>query len=327
MAPAGDDLSQDRQGDAVMPGNAVRTLLHGIPVTTLASPDGARIVVADHGAHVLSWQPAGGEEMLYLSPMSGYGAGQAIRGGVPVIFPQFGERGHGRRHGVARLQSWQFQGARQDEDSVSGRWQMRGLLDGKVATVQEPETTTEAKAMAKANPRRDSVAGAFLLTLAVRLAGARLILELRIDNVGDQPWQAHAALHTYLKVFDLPQTRVDGLQHVAYLDNALPTTGGSFCAGETVPLCFAGEVDRLYCEVPGAIRLTSGAQRISLTQSGFAEAVLWNPGSVKGRALPDLPKDGYTGFVCIEAACVLQPVALAPGASWHGWQQLHADHP
>ena len=275
--------------------------------------------------------------MLYLSPVSGYGAGQAIRGGVPLIFPQFGERGHGRRHGVARLQSWQFQGAQQDRDSVSGQWQLRGLLDGKASTAPEPETEAEAEAEAEANvdpnananvdSKQDTSAGAFLLTLAVRLAGARLILDLRIDNVGNQPWQAHAALHTYLKVFDLPQTRVDGLQHVAYLDNALPTTGDSLCAGETSPVRFTSEVDRLYTEVLGAILLTSGARRISSTQSGFAEAVIWNPGAVKGKALPDLPPNGYAGFVCIEAACVLQTVALAPGASWHGRQQLHAEHP
>jgi glucose-6-phosphate 1-epimerase len=55
--------------------------------------NGATALVALHGAHVLSWIPADGRERLFLSERAKCGGGAAVRGGVPVIFPQFAERG------------------------------------------------------------------------------------------------------------------------------------------------------------------------------------------------------------------------------------------
>jgi glucose-6-phosphate 1-epimerase len=73
----------------------------------LASADGARVRVLPYGAQVVSWRPApgapgGAGERLYLSARSGYRVGAAVRGGVPVIFPQFADSGPFGRHGFAR---------------------------------------------------------------------------------------------------------------------------------------------------------------------------------------------------------------------------------
>ncbi len=68
----------------------------------LRTPDGAQAIVLLHGAQLVSWIPAGGKEQLYLSPQALYEAGKAVRGGVPVVFPQFEKRGPDRslpRHG------------------------------------------------------------------------------------------------------------------------------------------------------------------------------------------------------------------------------------
>ncbi|MCH5754687.1 hypothetical protein MMA59_22970, partial [Salmonella enterica] len=63
-------------------------------VIRLTAPDGATATMSLNGGHLLSWQPAGAPEQLYLSPRSEYASGKkAIRGGVPVIFPQFSDRG------------------------------------------------------------------------------------------------------------------------------------------------------------------------------------------------------------------------------------------
>ena len=67
-------------------------LFAGLPATELQLPCGDRLVVAHHGAHVLSWV-AGGRERLYLSPQSVMDGHAAIRGGIPVCFPQFNQRG------------------------------------------------------------------------------------------------------------------------------------------------------------------------------------------------------------------------------------------
>ena len=69
----------------------------------------ARVVLHPYGAHVVSWTTADGDERLFLSPRSAYSEGAAIRGGVPVIFPQFNQRGPDfdvPRHGFARNRRW-----------------------------------------------------------------------------------------------------------------------------------------------------------------------------------------------------------------------------
>ena len=35
-----------------------------------------------------------------------------------------------------------------------------------------------------------------------------------------------------------------------------------------------------------------------------------------------MPEDGYRHMLCVEAARIDEPVQLAPGAEWQGWQQL-----
>src|SRR4051794_30111831 len=68
--------------------------------------DGAAVELYTHGAHVTSWKPASGEERLYLSDRSTFAADVAIRGGVPIIFPQFAEMGPLPKHGLARISEW-----------------------------------------------------------------------------------------------------------------------------------------------------------------------------------------------------------------------------
>ena len=77
-----------------------------------ADPDGTAFVAAQ-GAQVLSWQAADGIERLYLSPATGGmtrdGRKAApIRGGVPVCFPQFSDRGPMVKHGFARDLPWRL---------------------------------------------------------------------------------------------------------------------------------------------------------------------------------------------------------------------------
>ena len=77
------------------------------PSLMLTSSDGARAEFALDGGHVVSWTPAGQtEDRLFVSARSTYGPGNAIRGGIPVIFPQFGPFGALKQHGFARNRRW-----------------------------------------------------------------------------------------------------------------------------------------------------------------------------------------------------------------------------
>jgi glucose-6-phosphate 1-epimerase len=82
----------------------------GAPAFRLTTTDGASIVVLQRGAHLISWCDAAGNERLYCSPISPLVGPAAVRGGVPVIFPQFGTLGVVGRHGFARTAEWKCVG-------------------------------------------------------------------------------------------------------------------------------------------------------------------------------------------------------------------------
>ena len=80
------------------------TTVLGQPAMWLRAPDGAEVTVLLHGGQIVSWIPAGDQERLYLSPQAVAGPGQAVRGGIPVCFPQFAKRGPLGQHGFSRQQ-------------------------------------------------------------------------------------------------------------------------------------------------------------------------------------------------------------------------------
>ncbi|GHK52404.1 Aldose 1-epimerase family protein YeaD [Klebsiella aerogenes] len=67
------------------------------PVISRRQLDDLELIVIDHpqvkasvalqGAHLLSWKPAGEEEVLWLSNNTPFKQGVALRGGVPICWP------------------------------------------------------------------------------------------------------------------------------------------------------------------------------------------------------------------------------------------------
>ena len=96
------------------------TTVLGQPAMWLRAPDGAELTVLLQGGQIVSWIPAGDQERLYLSPQAVAGPGNAVRGGIPVCFPQFSKRGPLGAHGFARQQLWQWVEGAQRGDVVVG---------------------------------------------------------------------------------------------------------------------------------------------------------------------------------------------------------------
>lgn len=280
--------------------NIERTTFQSLPATVLTLSEGPRAIVSDHGAQVLSWQPAPGDERLYLSARSGFGAGAAIRGGIPVIFPQFALRGPGARHGLARTVAWEFADSRAGRGFVTATWRLP-LPVPDLATGETRRVECE---------------------LTVNLEERRMDLELHVANPEGSIFTFGAALHTYLRVPDIAQASLVGLQDTPYENQA---AGGTWHTQEARFLRVEGEIDRVYREAPAATELMwrGGATRVR--QEGFVDTVVWNPGQAKCAQLGDMPPDGYREFLCVEAACVHEPVRLAPGEAWSGRQTLLAD--
>jgi glucose-6-phosphate 1-epimerase len=271
---------------------------HALPALQLATASGATAIVTHHGAHVVSWCPRPGDERLYLSPKSAFADGQAIRGGIPLIFPQFGPDGPLPRHGFARNGAWEVAATRTGDD-----WALATLrlTDG-------PGTRA----------RWDH---AFVAELTVLIEGDRLEIELGIENPGDTPLAFTGALHTYLATKQVELVRLEGLRGTSYRDQ----TAAQIVREERADaVTVADEVDRIYLDAPPRLTLGEGGRWLAVEQSGFRDTVVWNPWETRGAAIADLPADGFRRMLCVEAAAVAEPVVVAPGESWAGRQGLVA---
>jgi glucose-6-phosphate 1-epimerase len=280
---------------------ASATLIKGInnlPKVVLISKDGAHAEIYLHGAHLTSWTPAGGEERLFLSRASQFRPGTAIRGGVPVIFPQFAGRGPLPKHGFVRTSEWEL--VETDIDSTATSATFR-LTDSEVTRQIWPH--------------------AFSALLTAAIQARQIELSLEISNPGSSVFSFTAALHTYLGTADISATTIEGLGKLAYLDS---TASDCLADQAEADLSFNSEVDRIYLDTlsPLVVHLPGGS--MTIVSRGFPDTVIWNPWREKGEALTDLEPEGYRHFVCLEAAVIGSPATLQPGESWRGVQGLKA---
>jgi len=161
----------------------------GQPAVALTADDGARATVLLHGGHLVSWIPAGGQEQIYVSPESRFGEGEAVRGGVPVIFPQFSTRGTLPRHGLLRTRGWKL--------------------------VQMPSHGKHAQAVLRFvadDATRQLWPHEFEAEITFSLVGPQIDIEFLVVNTGDAPFEFTVALHTYLRTNDVLKAQLEGLQ-------------------------------------------------------------------------------------------------------------------
>ncbi len=270
--------------------------LKGLPKTRLTAPDGSQAEVYLHGAQVTSWIPAGGSERLFLSRTAQFGPDSAIRGGVPVVFPQFSNLGPLRSHGFARRMDWGLTSVKMGSQDTWALFQLKGNED---TLRQWPH--------------------AFLADLRVTVGGGQLELAFSVQNVGEQEFSFTCALHTYLRAGDIHDVVIERLGGLTYLDDLANRERKTQPEGA---LTFTGEVDRIYLDAPEQLVIHEKKSTLWVEKPGFPDAVVWNPWAERGAALPDLEPEGYLHMFCIEPAVIARPVVLAPGESWTGVQRL-----
>ncbi len=276
------------------PATLVPETFAGLNCWRLALPGGDSLRVAEQGGHVLSWL-AGGRERLFLSPRSALDGSAPIRGGVPVCWPQFNQRGNLPKHGFARHLPWLTTAYDLGSDAAS--------LE---LTLCSSERT------------RSLWPHEFELTLTLQLQPGRLRMTLAARNTGAQPLSFTGALHSYFACDDVAQAQLAGLQGRPEWD---ALTDGHAQGAEA--LRFDSEFDRVYSGTAAPMLLRYGAQALRISQSpSWSDTVVWNPHVAKCAALADMEADGWRHMLCVEAAQVFEPVPLAPGQQWLGWQQL-----
>ena len=262
----------------------------GLPKVRITAPEVAGEMYL-HGAHVTSWKPVGGEEVLFLSSQSRWAQGHAIRGGVPVCFPWFGGKADdptAPAHGFVRTRAWQLESIAQVGGAVT------------VSMFTESDEGTKRWWPAE-----------FRLVHRATF-GSELSLELVVTNTGRTSLRFEEALHAYHRVGNIGKTRVRGLDTVHYFDKT-DSNRKKMQHGEIV---IVSETDRVYLNTRDAIELEDPVlrRRTRVTKENSRTTVVWNPGVQKAHTLSDLAGDEWMQMICIEASNISDfAVDLAPG--------------
>jgi len=244
-----------------------------------------------HGAHVTDFRLNNQPPILFLSQCSRFAGNQAIRGGVPVIFPWFGPREGEPMHGFARQTGWELH-----------------------------ETTSLPEGGASLRFTLPDVAGAgmwsqfsayFVVTVTDKLT-----MELIVTNTSRDPqFCFDNCLHSYFTVGDITKVAVRGLKGAAYLDKA---DGYAQKTEEPDEILVSSEVDRTYMDTAGTVEIIdrSLTRKILVEKEGSNSTVVWNPWIAKSQQMPDFGNDEYKQMICVESGNVARnKLTLPPGRS------------
>ena len=264
----------------------------------LNGPRGASAVISLLGGQVLSWITPDGRERLFLSDKAVFDGSVAIRGGIPVCWPQFAALGDLPKHGFVRTRPWQVAAERCGDDYA--------LL---TLAIEDDEAT------------RALWPHAFRLELTLMLEDDRIDLELSVSNTGEAPFSFTGALHTYLRVTQVEDVALEGLYGHHYRDAA---NGDKVIRDSGTAVMVEAEIDRVYRDVKRPQLLQAGNLSLGIQSQDFPDVVVWNPWVDKCGALADMPADGWRHMLCVEAAVAETPVLVPAGEEWYGRQTLVA---
>jgi len=229
--------------------------------------------VSTWGGSVTSWV-CDGQERLYHSPMATRDGPKAIRGGIPIVFPQFGP-GKMKQHGFARISKWTL--ANQDADSVL-------LTLSPNVHSKEMWGNTD-----------------FKLEYLIKLADGKLITNLRVQNPSKNiTLHYDVCLHTYYLVSHVDNMKVYGLNGYSYADRA---SKGEQVIDQEPAVTISRFVDRLYDQSDADLIIDDKGfkSRLIIRKSEpLRSTVIWNPWIEGAKRTADLPDKGYKRMVCVE---------------------------
>lgn len=245
----------------------------------------------------MSWT-TDGVERLWMSPLSHPGQPGPLRGGVPVLFPQFGTFGSLAKHGFARTADWQQVAAAGPADHACLAFE---LTDSEWTRAIWPHS--------------------FCLRVEIAASATELRMGLLVDNLSHEVIRFTGGLHTYLAVDDAEAT-IDGLQG-AHVWDGHSATAPQFPDRIDGPVRALAAADLV---VRGAVAPVVLRDRVRgdvhVAARGFPNRVIWNPGP--GHGLDDVAPGDEARFVCIEPAAVSSVVVPGTG-TWEGRMRLFLD--
>jgi glucose-6-phosphate 1-epimerase len=263
----------------------------------------AELVIAQQGAHIVSYQIDGDEPLIWSNPGTVFKHGKAIRGGMPICWPWFGNFQRNPQSVQAMRQSSEPANAHGEVRAID--WELINIAeDGEALIVEFIQLKAEGQL-----PGWPHTVG---LKLSIRLDSA-LNVSLLSFNASDHEVTLSQALHSYFAVSDIHQVSIEGLDGVSYLNTLESWDTAQVQSGD---ITFSGETDRIYQDTPDLISVVDPAwkRKIQIQTQGSKSSVVWNPWIDKTKTFSDMEADGWKGMVCVETANVMTDVVtLKPG--------------
>lgn len=274
----------------------------GLPRVILIDASGSTVEVLLYGGQVISWKNERREDLLYMSSKAVKKPPKAIRGGLPICFPQFGNLGTLEQHGFARNRMWEVDLDPSPLPPVNSQ----SCVDLVLKSTEDD---------LKSWPR------SFELRLRISLTAGKLTLIPRVRNTDSRAFSFTFAMRNYLLVSDISEVRVEGLETLDYFDNMM---NRERFTEQADAITFDGEVDRVYLSTPTKIAVIDHEKKRTfvLRKEGLPDAAVWNPWDKKAKALPDLGDEDYKTMLCVDSAAVETPIVLKSFQEWKGRQEI-----
>lgn len=272
------------------------------------------------GAQVTRYQRVGESPTLFLSDACDYQQGSALRGGIPICWPWFGD--------LAKNPS-----AVQDQLTANnaGVFPAHGFVREREWTVESIRTPADDLTIVDLRYHvKDEPLWPFDTILTYRIAiGASLSVSLHISNNSEQHVTFSGALHTYLALSQIDKVSISGFDQSRYYDAVDVNEKGEWpIKTQQGDITFDKEVDRVYQQTGSPIVVNEkindsgvrNSKTIKLTSSGSNSTVIWNPWIEKSARLSQFNNDDYQRMVCVETANAVDDVICLEPKNTHTLQ-------
>ncbi|XP_069358381.1 uncharacterized protein [Maniola hyperantus] len=253
------------------------------------------------GATVVSWR-VNNQEQLFVSKQAVFDGKRAIRGGIPFVFPQFGQWAFGPQHGFARVARWHVE--KMPERLPSGDVEA-------VFSLMDDEFTHSMWHFQ------------FRLTYRLILREKELHFNIGVYNPSKElTFSCQLLLHTYFKVPDVRRCQITGMHGCMFIDK---TTREGAVYQETREVVTINEwTDRIYQNTMQEHIITNvvSGRKMRIQKYNFPDTVIWNPWAEFAKEIPDFGDDEFPNMVCVEAGRVAAPIVLLPGTAFEASQIL-----
>ncbi|MEA1956335.1 MAG: D-hexose-6-phosphate mutarotase [Campylobacterota bacterium] len=238
--------------------------------------------IALQGAHLFRYKTD--VEHLWVSSIAKFEKGKAIRGGVPICWPQFGKPKDSKlkQHGFARESMFELVESK-DSDAMT------------IVTLK----------LIDAKDENFNYGCELSITFYI---GEELKIELTTKNLDTKQIKITQALHTYFAISHISNISIRGLENKPYLDQL-----DAKFKKDSDAIAIVEEVDRIYQDVDSPIILEDADKTINITNTNSASTIVWNPWIEKAKNTKDMDDDGYENFVCIESANALDDFVVLEG--------------